>query len=588
MKSSTKRRRKSRKRKQKFDYKILILSIFIVIFIILNQKFNIISKVVLAINPIIIQKIEISIEENEIEIDKESNIDVKIFPENYSKSNLEWHSTDSSIIDVCDGKIIGKSTGRAKIYLTDGETKSNELDIECIVKLEDIIVENLVTQIQLGDIYNLEIKPVPENATHKELEFESNNIEVLSVDDNGNLLANAIGKSSVNIKDYKGNILKNFEIEVKKIPVEKIELDDSNIILGKNQTYIISAKVTPLEATYTDVEWKSSNKSVITIEDRKIKAIAPGKATITAITDNGDKEAVCDVTVKDDNPENLRKYANGNYNIRTGPSTDYKVLATTTKYEEIELLQGDKNGWKKVRNSAGIVGYTLIKSNYYLAEKPVEDTYSNLNEADIDVSVTSYHISNVPYLNQISLGYPTGCEVVSATMLLKYKGYDVSVKNVIENMKCGSRKHQNSDGIWYGANPFEEFVGNPSKGLSNGNYGVFAKPIVNAISNFAGNKVKNISGCSENQLFNYVSKGNPVIVWCVKNAGNLKEGVTWQYEDGSGSFKELVGEHCALLIGYDENYVYLNDPSAGENVKQSKAKFISNWKQLFSQAIIIE
>ena len=34
--------------------------------------------------------------------------------------------------------------------------------------------------------------------------------------------------------------------------------------------------------------------------------------------------------------------------------------------------------------------------------------------------------------------------------------------------------------------------------------------------------------------------------------------------------------------------VYLNDSSAGQNAKQPKAKFISNWKQLYSQAIIIE
>lgn len=99
-------------------------------------------------------------------------------------------------------------------------------------------------------------------------------------------------------------------------------------------------------------------------------------------------------------------------------------------------------------------------------------------------------------------------------------------------------------------------------------------------------KVINISGCSENELFNQVSKGNPVVVWCVKNGGNLKEGVTWNYD--GGTFKELVGEHCAVLIGYDEDYVYLNDPSAGENAKQSKSKFISNWKQLFSQAIVVK
>lgn len=69
---------------------------------------------------------------------------------------------------------------------------------------------------------------------------------------------------------------------------------------------------------------------------------------------------------------------------------------------------------------------------------------------------------------------------------------------------------------------------------------------------------------------------------------NPEKGVTWKYPDGSGSFEEIVGEHCFVLIGYDNEYVYLNDPSVGKNAKQPKSKFISNWKKLYSQAIIIE
>ncbi len=439
---------------------------------------------------------------------------------------------------------------------------------------------------KLGDIYKLETKVLPEDSTYKDLTYESSNIEIASIDDNGNIIANAIGQVTITIKDYKENVLKSFDIEVKKIPVEQITLDDTEVTLGKGQEYIINSKVMPIEATYTDVEWKSSDENIATINNRKIKALLEGTAKITAVTDQGEKEASLTVNVSKDAPSNTKLYANGRYNIRTGASTDYTILATTSQYEQIEFLQDTKNGWKKVRNEKGVVGYTLVKSNYYLKEKPEEPTNTSVEEPEN--LVTSYHIENVPYLNQISLGYPTGCEAVSATMVLKYKGFDVSTKNIIDNMKLGTKKYKGEDGNWYGGNPFEEFVGNPSLGLSKGSYGVFAKPIASAMSNYAGEKVKNISGCSEKALLNCVSKGNPVVVWCVKNAGNLSEGVTWTYEDRSGTFQELVGEHCAVLIGYDEDYVYLNDPSAGSNVKQSRSKFISNWKRLYSQAIVVE
>lgn len=579
--------RNYKRNKKKLNLKKVFLLVFFIIMIFIVYKFSLIQKIILIIKPIKIENIEISSEKVEIEIGESIDVKSKFFPENYTKSELEWNSSNIEVADIIDGKITGKKVGKTKISLNNEEVKSNELEVEVLIKVKEVLIENPIETIQLGNVHKLNTNIVPENATHQELLFESSDINVLNIDNDGNIMANAIGKTTITIKDYKENILKTFDIEVTKIPVDKIELDDKEIILGKGQTYIINSKVTPLEATYTDVNWKSSNTKVATIKDRKITAVGVGTAKITAITDNGDKKTTCTITVTKENPINTKKFANGNYNIRTGGSTDYKILATTKKYEEIELLQDSKNGWKKVRNSDGVVGYTLIKSNYYLNEKPNEDSEENLGDANDNI-VTSYHISNVPYLNQISLGYPTGCEAVSAAMVLKYKGFNVSAKNVIDNTKNGSKKYRNSNGVWYGANPFEEFVGHPSNGLSKGSYGVFAKPITNSMKVFAGNRVKNISGSSENELFRQVSKGNPVVVWCVKNGGNLTNGVVWQYKDGSGSYQELVGEHCAVLIGYDENYVYLNDPSAGKNVKQSKSKFISNWKKLFSQAIVIE
>ena len=222
---------------KKINKKKIILVIIIIFLIIIIGRFNLIYKIYLFIRPVRIESIEINLETDELELGETADIKQKIVPDNFTKSNLVWHSTDENIIQVLDGKVIAKQIGKASIYLTDdsGETEisSNKIDLECLVKIKDVEITNQIDSLKLGDIYKLETKVLPEEATYKELTYESSNIEIASIDNNGNIIANAIGVVTITIKDYKENILKNFDIEIKKIPVENITLDDDEITIGK-------------------------------------------------------------------------------------------------------------------------------------------------------------------------------------------------------------------------------------------------------------------------------------------------------------------------------------------------------------------
>lgn len=163
-----------------------------------------------------------------------------------------------------------------------------------------------------------------------------------------------------------------------------------------------------------------------------------------------------------------------------------------------------------------------------------------------------YYIQNVPFINQFKLGYPMGCEAVSATMAAKYAGYNVEVENIVQNTPTdyqGKRQETKTeqietiDGatgeiiienheetIWVAENPFLYFVGDPKKDKTQGAYGCFAKPIVTALEK-SNIPCTDISGSSIDVLYDYVKQGKPVIVWCRVKAQNLIEGVTWQYPD---------------------------------------------------------
>lgn len=203
----------------------------------------------------------------------------------------------------------------------------------------------------------------------------------------------------------------------------------------------------------------------------------------------------------------------------------------------------------------------------------------------------SAKIENVPYINQHKLGYPMGCEAASGTMLLRYYGYDVSMADVVAAVPSGKGKYQIGD-TWYAADPFEEFVGDPRNTSSEGAYGCFAKPLATGMSKFAGDRVTDISGCTVEELFRHISQGRPAVIWGASNEATLTDGVSWQCVDKNGKstgkyFQEIKREHCMVLVGYDSEYVYLNDPSHNAYLAQNKDLFISNWIKLYSQAIVI-
>ena len=60
----------------------------------------------------------------------------------------------------------------------------------------------------------------------------------------------------------------------------------------------------------------------------------------------------------------------------------------------------------------------------------------------------------VPYIDQ-SIKYPTGCESVSAVMLLKYLGYEITVDEFIQNcLECERWKYDGGSVMSVVANKF--------------------------------------------------------------------------------------------------------------------------------------
>jgi len=86
----------------------------------------------------------------------------------------------------------------------------------------------------------------------------------------------------------------------KGVPVTGVTLNKSTLSLEVGGTETLVATVLPAEALIKLVTWSSSDKSVATVDSEgQVSALKAGKATITVTTVDGNKSAVCEVTVTD-------------------------------------------------------------------------------------------------------------------------------------------------------------------------------------------------------------------------------------------------------------------------------------------------
>ena len=85
----------------------------------------------------------------------------------------------------------------------------------------------------------------------------------------------------------------------------------------------------------------------------------------------------------------------------------------------------------------------------------------------------------------------------------------------------------------------------------------------------------------------YIDNGIPVLVWVTIAMVPTFERMKWETED-KGTFTWLANEHCMLMVGYDENYYYMNDCYKGKCIAYPKEKTEKRYAEFGCQAVVIE
>lgn len=229
------------------------------------------------------------------------------------------------------------------------------------------------------------------------------------------------------------------------------------------------------------------------------------------------------------------------------------------------------------------------KSLRFVPNSENESPSERLNIESIEVlPPEEYLIESFPILNQMP-ELPTGCEITALTMALNYYGYEMDkVTMATQYLPCVSANlHYGNDGVLYGSDLNEYFVGDPTTELG---YICGTGAIVTAADSYladAGSELhaEDMTGAEPEELYELVSENIPVVVWVTIGMADRQAAQGWYTEQG-----EYVdwsrNDHGAVLIGYSEDTVTIADPISGL-MEYEKDQFERVFESRGNQSVII-
>ncbi|WP_226376933.1 C39 family peptidase [Oceanobacillus halotolerans] len=211
---------------------------------------------------------------------------------------------------------------------------------------------------------------------------------------------------------------------------------------------------------------------------------------------------------------------------------------------------------------------TVEPATTYVSDKHIEES----------VKLEAPQVEQMPEL-------PRGCEVTSLAMLLQYHGLDVDKMELAKQVKKNPTPYRETDKEIYFGNPHNGFVGDMYT-FSNPGLGVYHGPIAELAASYLGERVHDFTGGDFQEILQHLNQDRPV--WVIINAAYKElpkeDFTTWKTEDGEISITRRL--HSVLVTGYDDNYIYFNDPLNREE-KAPIDSFKAAWNQMGKQAITV-
>ncbi len=249
-----------------------------------------------------VTKIKILPEQYKLGLGKTYQLDVEITNTTATNKDIEWSSSDESIVEVDqNGRIRGVSIGYATItaMALDGSDVEATCEVRVVTEVSGMTMNTTSITLIQGNTFQLKAAIRPENATYNTPWWDSENDEIAMVDDDGIVTAISPGTTwiTANARDSSGKYCKCYVTVIAPLPATGVTTMVSEVVMAPGEKKTVVAKATPANTT-DNMMWTSTDESIVRVNSvtGEMTAIAPGTASVIVMTDSG-KKAVINVIV---------------------------------------------------------------------------------------------------------------------------------------------------------------------------------------------------------------------------------------------------------------------------------------------------
>lgn len=239
--------------------------------------------------------ISFKIEEKKLLLEEQDNLlyDLNIRGQ-IDLDNLQWSSSNSSVLEVNKGLIKAKGLGEVIITVWIKNTLETA-KLKVVVNTFKVSFTSDVVDVDMKDVSKVDYSKylALENITMKELVWSIDNEDIATVDQNGMVTLLKDGIATIHIRRKgKEEIIAISAIRVKGNSIIELYIvpKDMGIVseIIVNQKYQFKATIYPLDVDSSGLVWSSSNPSIATVDQTGVvHGVSVGEVIITITAPNG-------------------------------------------------------------------------------------------------------------------------------------------------------------------------------------------------------------------------------------------------------------------------------------------------------------